>query len=109
MTALTRKQKAQLIDTLIAAHDAAHEQIDALKLTLDPNPGCSLYTAVFELIDVAILAAASAIGDSAGEWLDWFVHDNDCGRKAHEAGYDNRLRPIRTVEDLLDLIEEEEE
>ena len=109
MNTLTRKQKAQLIDTLIAAHDAAHAQMDALKLALDPNPGCPLYTAVFELIDVAILAASSAIGDSAGEWLDWFVHDNDCGRKAHEAGYDNRLRPIRTVEDLLDLIEAEDE
>ena len=109
MSALTRQQKAQLIDTLIAAHDAVHAQMDALKITLDPNPGCSLYTAVFELIDVAILAAASAIGDSAGEWLDWFVHDNDCGRRGHEAGYDGQIKPIRTVEDLLDLIEAEEE
>ena len=109
MNTLTRKQKAQLIDTLIAAHDAAHAQMDALKLALDPNPGCPLYTAVFELIDVAILAAASAIGDSAGEWLDWFVHDNDCGRKAYEAGYNDNLKPIRTVEDLLDLIEQGDE
>ena len=109
MNTLTRKQKAQLIDTLIAAHDAVHAQMDALKLAIDPNPGCPLYTAVFELLNVAIMATAEAIGGSAGEWLDWFVHDNDCGRKAYEAGYDNRLRPIRTVEDLLDLIEAEEE
>lgn len=109
MTVLTRKQKAQLLDTIIAAHDAVHAQMDALKPTLNPDPGCPLYTAVFELLDVAILAAASAIGDSAGEWLDWFVHDNDCGRKAYEAGYNDNLKPIRTVEDLLDLIEAEEE
>ena len=109
MNPLTRKQKAQLIDTLIAAHDAAHEQIDALKLTLDPNPGCSLYTAVFELIDVAILAIASAIGDSTGEWLDWFIHENDCGRKGYEAGYEGRIKPITTAEYLLDLIEQGEE
>ena len=106
MTALTRQQKSYTIGKLIDAHDAIHAQMDALKLALDPNPGCPLYTAVFELIDVAILAAASAIGDSAGEWLDWFVHDNDCGRKAYEAGYNDNIKPIRTVEDLLDLIEE---
>ena len=106
MTALTRQQKSYTIGKLIAAHDAVHAQLDALKPTLNPDPGCPLYNAIFELLNVAIMATAEAIGGSAGEWLDWFVIENDCGRKAHEAGYDNRLRPIRTVEDLLDLIEE---
>ena len=51
---------------------------------------------------------SAAIGDTA-TWLDWFVHENDCGRKGHEAGYDNRVKPIRTAEDLIDLIEAEDE
>ena len=108
MTALTRQQKSYTIGKLIDAHDAIHAQLDALKPTLNPDPGCPLYTAVFELIDVAIMAAGEAIGDTA-TWLDWFIHDNDCGRKGYDAGYEGRLKPIRTVEDLLDLIEAEEE
>ena len=109
MNTLTRKQKIHLLDDLIAAHDAVHAQLDELKHTLDPYPDCPLYNAIFGLLNVAIMATAEAIGGSAGEWLDWFVHDNDCGRKAYEAGYEGRLKPIRTVEDLLDLIEQEDE
>lgn len=108
MTALTRQQKIHLLDDLIAAHDAVHAQFDALKLTLDPDPGCPLYNAVFELLNVAISSTSAAIGDSC-EWLDWFVNENACGRKEHEAGYEKRLKPIRTVEDMLALIEAEEE
>ena len=108
MNALTRKQKLHLIDDLIAAHDAVHAQMDALKPTLDPDPGSPFYTAVFELLETAIAATAAAIGDTAS-WIDWYVHDNDCGRRGHEAGYDGQLKPIRTAEDLIDLIEAEDE
>ena len=108
MSKITRQQKIHLLDDLIAAHDAVHAQMDALKLTINPDPGCLLYNAVFELLEVAISSTATAIGDE-GTWLDWFVHENDCGRKGHEAGYDNRVKPIRTAEDLLDLIEAEDE
>ena len=108
MNILTRKQKLYLVGDLIAAHDAVHAQMDALKPTLDPDPGSPFYTAVFELLETAIAATAAAVGDTA-DWLDWFVHDNDCGRKGNEAGYSDRLKPIRTVEDLLDLVEAEDE
>lgn len=108
MNTLTRKQKAQLIDTLIAAHDAAHAQMAALKRVLDPDPGCPWYDAAFGMLNVAIKATAAAIGDKY-DWIDWYVIENDCGRKGQEAGYTDNIKPIRTVEDLLDLIEAEDE
>ena len=108
MTALTRQQKIHLLDDLCAAIDAQAAQMDALHPILSPDPGCPWYDAAFGLINVAIKATAEAIGDKH-EWLEWFVLENDCGRKGHEAGYEKRLKPIRTVDDLLDLLEAEEE
>ena len=108
MTALTRQQKLHLLDDLIAAHDSLIAQLDALKPTLNPDPGSPFFSAAFELSNVAIKATAAAIGDRY-EWVDWYVIENDCGRRGNEAGYTDQLKPIRTAEDLLDLIEAEEE
>ena len=36
----------------------------------------------------------------------WYIYDNDCGKRALEAGYDNKLKQIRTVNQLVLLIEE---
>lgn len=105
---MDRTEKLKMMNNLFTAIDAVHAQLDALRSTLNPDPGCALYNAVFELLNVAISSTSAAIGDSC-EWLDWFVNENDCGRKEHEAGYEKRLKPIRTVEDLLALIEAEEE
>lgn len=108
MSTPTRQQKLHLIDDLLAAHDAVHAQLDALKLTVNPDPGCRLYSAIFELLETAIAATSAAIGDN-NKWIDWFIHDNECGRRGHEAGYTDQLKPIKTAEDILDLIEAEDE
>lgn len=49
--------------------------------------------------------AYAALIDDALESLSWFACENDMGRKGMEAGVAGSLRPIRTVEDLLWLIE----
>lgn len=105
---MDRAEKLKMLNDLFTVHDDIHRHIDALKSTLNPDPGCALYDSVFKMIDVAVKATASALGDKS-EWLDWFVIENDCGRKGYDAGYEGRLKPIRTVEDLLALIEAEEE
>ena len=105
---MTRAEKLKMLNDLFAAHDDIQRHIEALKSTLNPDPGCAFYESVFKLLDVAVNVTASAIGDNS-EWLEWMVHENDCGRRGHEAGYTDQLKPIRTAEDLLDLIEAEEE
>ena len=105
---MTRQQKLHLIDDLIAAHDAVHAQLDALRGSINPDPGCPLYNSIFELLNVAIASTSATVGDKS-EWIDWFIHENDCGRRGHEAGYEGQIKPIMTAEDLLDLIEQGEE
>lgn len=103
---MDRTEKLDMINDLFIAHDDIHRHIDALKSTLNPGPGCPLYNAVFELLNVAIMATAEALGDDE-ERVWWMVHENECGRRGHEAWYINALKPIRTAEDLLELIEED--
>jgi urease accessory protein UreF len=44
-------------------------------------------------------------------WIDWFIHDNDCGKRQLEAkGYwSHGKRPIKTTRHLARLIVESEE
>lgn len=105
---MNHQQKLERISELFAAIDAVHAQLDALRPTLNPDPGCALYDAIYALEHQAICSTAYAVGDS-GDWLDWMIHENACGRKGYEAGYINALKPIRTADDILELIEEETE
>ena len=48
---------------------------------------------------------AKLAGDN-GRWIDWYIYENDFGRRKHEAGYDGNTKPIKSTRDLLNLIEE---
>ena len=102
---MDRSKKIHMLDDLFAAHDELHAVMDALKVTIDPDPGCPLYSAIFAVEDFAISATAAAIGDKSN-WLEWMIHENDCGRKGYEAGPSGDMRQIQSAEDLLCLIEE---
>ena len=108
MNMLTRKQKLYLIDNLIAAHNAIHKQLDILKLSLYPDPGSPLYTAVFDILNSAIESTSAAIGDT-GKWIDWYIHDNDCGKNGYEATYANAEKIVvfivNNTSDILDVVE----
>ncbi len=41
--------------------------------------------------------------NSEDTWLSWFAYENDMGTKEYDAGYDD-IKPIKTIEDLADLI-----
>jgi hypothetical protein len=51
------------------------------------------------LIDVAMLVS----GDN-DEWINWYVYDNDLGRKALLAGKPGSLKPITNAKELLEII-----
>lgn len=42
------------------------------------------------------------------EWFSWFLYENDCGKAALKAGFDGKLRPIRTARQLAKIITEHE-
>ena len=76
--------------------------IDALQL----EPESPVCTARAQLQGALTRATAELLDDSA-EWLEWFHLDNEMGAKGLEAspGKDVPLRPVRTLEDLAQIME----
>ena len=101
---MTREQKLLHIqawhDAMTRADDAIQPVIDALKLCgEDP-----ITNTVWQL-QTDLTRAYAEILDDAFESLSWYASENDMGAKGRKAGIGSDVRKIRTVEDLLWLIE----
>ena len=101
---MTRDEKLAHIqawhDAMTRADDAIQPVIDALKLCGD-DP---ITNTVWQL-QTDLTHAYAALLDDAFESLSWYASENDMGAKGREAGIRSDVRPIRTAEDLLLLIE----
>ena len=92
---LTRWQKA------IEEADAHFDPVVDM-LRLDPeNPLCE---AVWRT-QSALTTTTSDLLDDGKEWLGWYWLENDMGRKGLEEGTEAEKRPIRTLEDLIWVME----
>lgn len=68
-----------------------------------------LYRFVNDLLTDQINIVATLIGDTKAG-LNWFLFENECGDKGYEAGIDEgEVRPIKTVEDYLWLVDLDKE
>ena len=89
---------------------AAHrEAVDRLFLGVEKSIGLAvegpLHETVWELFDAYTTLLEAQVGDFGG-WLAWYVQENNMGKKAMAAGYDGKLRPIKTLVHLWQLIAE---
>ncbi len=65
----------------------------------------TLPDACWETFDLYTDTLSELLGDTMNDtWLSWFCFENDMGAKGYEAGYDDNLKPIKSLEDLADLI-----
>jgi len=58
-----------------------------------------------EGLEEAYVKLVAKLAGDTGRWIDWYIYENDFGRKKYEAGYDGNLKPIKSTRDLLNLIE----
>ena len=101
---MTREQKLLHIQ---AWHDAMTKADETIQPVIDALALCGedpITNTVWQLQTDLTRAYAALIGD-AFESMSWYASENDMGRKGMEAGLSDTLRPIRTAEDLLWLIE----
>jgi len=85
---------------IVQAQESALEALDAA-LGYSDGPLRQSYHTMQESYTRAI---AQLVGDQ-GEWLEWFAYENDMGKRGHPAEYEGKIKPIRTLEDLLGLIQ----
>lgn len=88
-------------------HEAAEKVMDGIKASVGLDPHGPLSDMVWRMFDGYTLALGMALGDEFGTWLAWYYMENDMGRKGMEAGYDKKLKPIKTLAHLYALIAEE--
>lgn len=101
---MTRDEK---LAHLQAWHDAMTKADATIQPVVDALALCGedpITNAVWQLQSDLTRAYGALIGD-AFESLSWYSSENDMGRKSMEAGTKVQTRPIRTVEDLLWLLE----
>lgn len=82
------------------------ELLDPVIGALELEPESPVCAARAQLQGALTRATAELLDDSA-EWLEWFHLDNEMGAKGLEAGPGNGapLRPVRTLEDLAQIME----
>ena len=59
-------------------------------------------------IECAYIKLVSQLAGDDGNWISWYIDENDFGRKKFRAGYDGKMKQIKSTRDLLNLIEEGE-
>lgn len=99
---MTLKEFESYMD-VIKKHQA---EIDAATKALEIfAPSSYIYV---EIGDQLLSAYIKLLGQNVGDdndWIEWFIEENDWGRKAFEVSWENEERVIRKVEDLYNLIQ----
>lgn len=83
------------------------ERIDNILKPFEALSGTLADAPLVETLDNVFMAYTLVLSELLETThLDWFWLENGMGRDGHEAGYDDDIRPIKTLDDLAWLIEE---
>ena len=103
---MTHTEKLALLAEWQASMETADHLIEPVAEVLLLSPESPIHTAMWSLQSAYTKAVSRLVGDHA-DWLAWYAHENDFGRKGMEAGPKDGMRPIVTLEDLLWVMEVE--
>lgn len=88
------------------AHFKALEKLmDSIGLCIGYDVDGPLFTTVWPLFESYRNTLAAEVGDFGG-WLEWYQYENQMGANGMQAGYDDKLKNIKSLNDLYWLIEE---
>jgi len=101
---MNRHEKMQALKDWQLAIQESDALIAPVREMLLIRPESPINEAVDRLGIALTDATAKLVGDKA-EWLDWYAMENDFGRKGLSARFMGHEKPIKSLEDLMDLIE----
>lgn len=100
---MTAAQMLPLLQVWKDRHAELSAQMDALATPLGGTFDGPLFNAVWMTWDAYTDQLAHRLGDQ-GDWLQWFVSENDMGAKGLEVHSLTRSLKVRTLRQLASLI-----
>jgi hypothetical protein len=101
---MTREEKLKLLEGWKKCHDDNEALLESMKPIFGYLVESHIFKQLWSSFNYLTLVTETLLG-SESEWLDWYCWENDMGKKGLEAGYDKNIKPIKSLNDLLDLIE----
>lgn len=100
-----RENTLSLLTDWQAHHAAVTKLMDGMDAIMGLDIGGPMFDTVWGLFDAYTSTLSVEVGDFDG-WLEWHADENHMGKDGKEAGYDKKLRKIKTLTNLYGLIEE---
>ena len=100
---MTRDEMIAEIDLVCAIITESDKAYDELARVVGRDPESALWGVMYKAQSALVAQTSKLIGDE-GEWLSWFIWENECGRKGLQAGYDKKMTRIKTAAQLARLI-----
>jgi len=97
---LVLQQRIEVAVAVVERVDAVYAQLEG---PMGLRPEGELWSAVNDLSESYVAVIDADIGRGM-DWVGWYIWENDCGRRGHDAGFDDECRAIRSVADLMWVI-----
>ena len=98
-----KKQTLFLLQKWAAMHTGLERLMDNTEAVFGSLVESPFFSVTWANFDTYTAALAQLVGDQSG-WLTWYQAENDMGARGHEAGYDKKVKPVKTLAHLVALI-----
>lgn len=105
MTYPDRENTLSLLTDWQAHHAAVEKMMDGIQSSIGLDINGPMFDTVWKLFDAYTNTLSVEVGDFCG-WLEWYFSENEMGARGMTAGYDGKLRKVKSLVNLYRLIEE---
>lgn len=102
---MTKAERIELLDEWLNEFEKVESTCSLIESLFGKGPEGRIQTHLHGLFESYSRIVSVQVGDD-NAWLQWFLWDNDCGKRAMEAKAKSwkKARKIRTVKDLEAII-----
>jgi hypothetical protein len=98
--------KKQLLEEYMQSVKSLNKMTDSLrKVGIVFND--DLIATIYKPTDYAAKAIEELINPNGFDWIEWFIWENNFGESGLDAGFDGKTKPIKNVDDLWELMNNE--
>jgi hypothetical protein len=101
---MTTQEKINLVNTIVTQYKELSAQTEGFSKFIGSIDG-PFFDAIWKPFDSYAALVSDTIEDD-NEFVQWFIWDNDCGKRAFKVTFKNgKSIKVKTVKDLIKVIE----